>query len=133
MRFKGKVALITAAASGIGRATANIIGREGGRIAAVDNNRERLDATIAEIAAAASSSAYSAAKGGIIALTTKLANELGPFGINVNAIAPATTLTERIRPRWEQRPPEERAADIQRTPLRRMGEAARLPEEVAYW
>ena len=28
-----------------------------------------------------------------------------------------------IRPRWEQRPPEERAADIQRTPLRRMGEA----------
>ena len=52
MRFKGKVALITAAASGIGRATANIIGREGGRIAAVDNNRERLDATIAEIAAA---------------------------------------------------------------------------------
>jgi NAD(P)-dependent dehydrogenase (short-subunit alcohol dehydrogenase family) len=227
MRFKGKVALITAAASGIGRATANIIGREGGRIAAVDNDRERLDATIAEIAAAggeahhpynsdaldedavnnvvadaakrfgridilvnavggstiiakpaatteelsladwqslihfnltgtflfthavipvmkrqrsgkivnlasiagrgissASSSAYSAAKGGIIALTTKLANELGPFGINVNAIAPATTLTERIRPRWEQRPSEERAADIQRTPLRRMGEAA---------
>src|SRR5438874_5349039 len=52
MRFKGKVALITAAASGIGRATANIIGREGGRIAAVDTNRERLDATISEIAAA---------------------------------------------------------------------------------
>ena len=225
MRFKGKVALITAAASGIGRATANIIGREGGRIAAVDTNRERLDATIAEIAAAggeahpynadaldegqvdsvvadaakrfgridilvnavggstiiakpgaateeltladwqalihfnltgtflfthavipvmkrqksgkivnlasiagrgkkpASSSAYAAAKGGIIALTTKLASELGPYGINVNAIAPATTLTERIRPRWEQRPPEERQADIERTPLRRMGEA----------
>ena len=52
MRFQGKVALITAAASGIGRATANIIGREGGRIAAVDINRERLDATVAEIAAA---------------------------------------------------------------------------------
>ena len=51
MRFQGKVALITAAASGIGRATANIIGREGGRVAAVDNNRERLDATVAEIAA----------------------------------------------------------------------------------
>ena len=40
MRFKGKVALITAAASGIGRATANIIGSEGGRIAAVDTDRE---------------------------------------------------------------------------------------------
>jgi NAD(P)-dependent dehydrogenase (short-subunit alcohol dehydrogenase family) len=225
MRFEGRVALITAAGSGIGRATANIIAREGGVVAAVDNNRERLDATIAEIGAAgseahpyhasalsedavnsvvadaakrfgkidvlvnavggstiiakpgaateeltlaewqalvdfnltgtflfthavipvmkrqmsgkivnlasiagrgrslASSSAYAAAKGGIIAFTTKLANELGPFGINVNAIAPATTLTERIRPRWEQRPPEERDADIARTPLRRMGEA----------
>jgi NAD(P)-dependent dehydrogenase (short-subunit alcohol dehydrogenase family) len=225
MRFTGKVALITAAASGIGRATANIIGREGGRVAAVDIDRERLDATIADIAAAGgdchpyyadalderqvdnvvtdavgrfaridilvnavggstiiakpaaatqeltlvewqalmhfnltgtflfthavipvmmhqqggkivnlasiagrgksptSSSAYAAAKGGIIALTTKLAHELGPYGINVNAIAPATTLTERIRPRWQQRPPEERAADIARTPLRRMGEA----------
>jgi NAD(P)-dependent dehydrogenase (short-subunit alcohol dehydrogenase family) len=225
MRFKGKAAVITAVASGIGRATANIIGREGGRIAAVDIDRERLDATVAEITAAggeahaynadaldegkvqnvvadavkrfgridilvnavggstiiakpaatteeltlaewtslihfnltatylfthavipvmkrqksgkivnlasiagrgkssASSSAYATAKGGIIALTTKLANELGHHGINVNAIAPATTLTERIRPRWEQRPPEEREADIQRTPLRRMGEA----------
>jgi NAD(P)-dependent dehydrogenase (short-subunit alcohol dehydrogenase family) len=30
MRFDGKVAVITAAASGIGRATADIIGREGG-------------------------------------------------------------------------------------------------------
>ena len=225
MRFKGKVALITAAGSGIGRATAGIIAAEGGRIAAVDNNRERLDAAIAGITAAggeafpfhanameepavngvvadaakrfgridilvnavggstiiakpgattedltfaewqslihfnltgtflfthavipimkrqksgkivnlasiagrgksvASSSAYAAAKGGIIAFTTKLSSELGPHGINVNAIAPATTLTERIRPRWEQRPPEDRQADIERTPMRRMGEA----------
>ena len=225
MRFKGKVALITAAASGIGRATADIIGREGGQIAAVDTERERLDAAVAQIRAgggeahpyhadaldsqqvdsvvadaakrfgridilvnavggstiiakpaaeideltlaewqallhfnltgtflfthavlpvmkrqksgkivnlasiagrgksSASSSAYATAKGGIIALTTKLASELGPYGITVNAIAPATTMTERIRPRWEQRPPEARKADIERTPLRRMGEA----------
>jgi len=72
----------------------------------------------------ASSSAYATAKGGIIAFTKKLSLELGPHGINVNAIAPATTLTERIRPRWEQRPPEARARDVERTPLRRMGEAA---------
>jgi NAD(P)-dependent dehydrogenase (short-subunit alcohol dehydrogenase family) len=36
----------------------------------------------------ASGGAYAAAKGGIIAFTRKLSFELGPFGININAIAP---------------------------------------------
>ena len=46
-----------------------------------------------------SSSAYAAAKGGVIAFTKKTARELGQFNITVNAIAPNTTLTERIQPR----------------------------------
>jgi NAD(P)-dependent dehydrogenase (short-subunit alcohol dehydrogenase family) len=70
-----------------------------------------------------SSSAYAAAKGGIIALTRKLSIELGPSGITVNAIAPSMTLTERIRPHWERRTPEQQAREIARTPLRRMAEA----------
>ena len=73
---------------------------------------------------ASSSSAYCAAKGGIIALTRKLSFELGPFGVNVNAIAPSLTLTERIRPHWNQRSPEAQSAEIERTPLRRVAEAA---------
>ncbi len=234
MRFQGKVALITAAASGIGRATADIIASEGGTDALVDNNKERLEAAMAEITAkggkaypyqanaldaaqvdglvadavkrfgridilmngvggstiiakpqaetdeltladwqaivdfnlngtflfthaiipimkrqksgkivniasiagrgksVASSSAYAAAKGGIIAFTTKLASELGPHGINVNAIAPSMTLTERIKPRWEQRPPDVQAADIERTPLRRMALAVDQANVIAF-
>jgi NAD(P)-dependent dehydrogenase (short-subunit alcohol dehydrogenase family) len=226
MRFRNKVALITAAASGIGRATCDIIAREGGVVVAVDNNHQRLDAAVdamnlaggraharlcdaldqsqvdavvarvakefgridilvnavggstiiarpaakvdeltfdewqrlinfnlngtflflhavapvmrsqktgkivnlASIAgrglSASSSVAYCAAKGGIIAMTRKLSLELGEFNVNVNAIAPSLTLTERIRPHWNQRSPEAQAAEIERTPLKRVAEAA---------
>ena len=225
MRFQDKVALITAAASGIGRATADIMAQEGAIIVAVDNNEERLertigelrkaggrahgrmcdalnaaqvDGTVASVAAefgaidilvnavggstiiaksgatvdelsfadwqklidfnlsgtflfthavvpvmkkqrhgkivnlasiagrglsASSSSAYAAAKGGIIAFTRKLAFELGPYNVNINAIAPSKTLTERIRPRWNQQSPDDQRAEIDRTPLRRIAEA----------
>jgi len=225
MRFEGKVALITAVASGIGRATADIMAREGAIVVGVDNHAERLEKTVSEITAAGglaherlcdaldaaevdplvtsvaqefgridilvnavggstivrrpsapvdelsldewrklidfnldgtflfthaavpimkrqksgkivnlasiagrgrsveSSSAYAAAKGGIIAFTKKLCYELGPYGININAIAPSVTLTERIRPHWERRSQEDQAREIDKTPLRRVAEA----------
>jgi NAD(P)-dependent dehydrogenase (short-subunit alcohol dehydrogenase family) len=224
MRFHGKVALITAAASGIGRATADIMAQEGAVVVAVDNHEGRLDRTVAALNAAGgrahrrlcnaldaaeveatvasvaqefgrvdilvnavggstiiakagatvdelsfaewrqlldfnlsgtflfthavvpimqaqrrgkivnlasiagrglsetSSSAYAAAKGGIIAFTRKLAFELGPYGITINAIAPSLTLSERLRPRWEQTSPEDQQAAIERVPLRRIAE-----------
>lgn len=225
MRFEGKVAVVTACASGIGRATADIMAKEGATIVGIDNNAERLDKAVAEITAAggkaqgrlcnalakdevdplveeiarefgridilvnavggstiiprpsatvdelaldewkaiidfnldgtflfthavvpvmkrqksgkivnlasiagrgrsvSSSAAYAAAKGGIIAFTKKLCYELGPYGININAIAPSVTLTERIRPHWERRSQEDQAREIDKTPLRRVAEA----------
>jgi len=74
-----------------------------------------------------SSSAYATAKGGIIALTRKLAFEFGPHGVTVNAIAPSLTLSERIRPHWDRRSADAQAAEIRRTPLGRVA----TPEDQA--
>ena len=226
MRFKDKIAVITAAANGIGRATAAVMAREGAIVVCVDNHQQRLDAAVDAMAqdggrvhprlcdaldqaqvdatvagvvqefgridilvnavggstiiakpnalveehslddwqriinfnlngtflflhavipvmkaqksgkivnlasiagrgmSVASGAAYASAKGGIIALTRKLSFELGPYNVNINAIAPSLTLTERIRPHWNQRSPEAQQAQIDSTPLRRVAEAA---------
>jgi NAD(P)-dependent dehydrogenase (short-subunit alcohol dehydrogenase family) len=47
MRFTDRVALITAAASGIGKATAEIIAAEGGTVVGVDSDQGRLDKVVA--------------------------------------------------------------------------------------
>lgn len=47
-RFSGQTVIVTGAGSGIGRATASRIAREGGRVVAVDVSQERLDDFVAE-------------------------------------------------------------------------------------
>jgi NAD(P)-dependent dehydrogenase (short-subunit alcohol dehydrogenase family) len=51
-RFGGKVALVTGAASGIGRATALRLAAEGAQVVAADRDRAGLDALLAELPAA---------------------------------------------------------------------------------
>ncbi|MGC5172718.1 SDR family NAD(P)-dependent oxidoreductase [Microbacterium sp. DT81.1] len=51
-RFTGQTVIVTGAGSGIGRATASRIAREGGRVIAVDISQERLDEFRAEHAGA---------------------------------------------------------------------------------
>jgi len=66
---------------------------------------------------------YAASKGGIISFTRALAREVGPCGIQVNAIAPGLIETELVGPISEENR-RERSAIIA---LRRLG----LPEDVA--
>ncbi|KQO95800.1 SDR family NAD(P)-dependent oxidoreductase [Leifsonia sp. Leaf264] len=47
-RFAGQTVIVTGAGSGIGRATASRVAREGGRVIAVDISQERLDEFVAD-------------------------------------------------------------------------------------
>src|SRR5215213_6010339 len=49
MQLRGKVALITGAGSGIGKAAALLMAREGARIAALDQTTDDLGETVAAI------------------------------------------------------------------------------------
>ena len=73
---------------------------------------------------------YSAAKMGIQGFTRTLGIELGPFGINANAIAPgfiATEMTDATAARLGMPVEEFRAAAAKANPVRRVG----YPEDIA--
>jgi 3-oxoacyl-[acyl-carrier protein] reductase len=73
---------------------------------------------------------YSAAKMGLQGFTRTLALELGPFGINANAIAPGfivTDMTDDTARRVGVEPEEFRKAAAERNPVRRVG----YPEDIA--
>jgi 3-oxoacyl-[acyl-carrier protein] reductase len=73
---------------------------------------------------------YSAAKAGIQGFTKTLAIELGPFNINVNAVAPGfidTDMTRQTAERMGVNPEDFKAYAAKEIPLRRVGR----PQDVA--
>jgi 3-oxoacyl-[acyl-carrier protein] reductase len=62
---------------------------------------------------------YGATKAGVVAMTKGLGRELGPFGIRVNAIAPAVVATDMVRSLLT---PEARERIVARIPLGRLAE-----------
>lgn len=72
---------------------------------------------------------YAAAKHGQLGLVKQLAQELGPFGINVNSVAPGFMATSPDYERqWASYSPEFRAAFADHIAMRRMG----TPQDIAY-
>ncbi|HEY4027474.1 MAG TPA: 3-oxoacyl-ACP reductase FabG [Candidatus Dormibacteraeota bacterium] len=79
---------------------------------------------------------YSTAKAGLQGMARTLSIELGPFGINVNAVAPGfveTRMTEATARRmgvdWE----EFKKGAAERTPVRRVGQPIDIANAIAYF
>lgn len=74
-------------------------------------------------------SIYSASKAALDHLTKIWAQELGPKGITVNAVAPGTTVTDMFN---EAIGEEQHAGVIEKTALRRLGQAEDIAAVVAF-
>ena len=76
---------------------------------------------------------YVSAKGAIISFTRHVAQELGPFGVNVNAVAPGLVLTPRLEGMWNERKTEQERQDyLKAIPLRRLGTPEDITEAVLF-
>ncbi|RWZ51486.1 SDR family NAD(P)-dependent oxidoreductase [Labedella phragmitis] len=92
-RFVGKTVIVTGAGSGIGRATASRVAREGGRVVAVDISQERLDEF-----ASAHASAEVVTVVGDITDDASIASILEAAGDRVDALANVAGIMDDMTP-----------------------------------
>jgi len=74
--------------------------------------------------------AYSAAKGGLTALTTHIACQYGAQGIRCNAVAPGVTVTPMVEQRLQDN--RFRKINTEMTPHQRLGEVADIASTVSF-
>ena len=96
MRFTDKVAIITAFANGIGRATAEIMAREGAIVVGVDNHPDRLETAVAALrgigGVAHGRLCDALDQGQVDAMVASVENEFGAADILVNAVGGSTII-----------------------------------------
>jgi len=77
--------------------------------------------------------AYTAAKAGVLGLTRQCAQELGPYNVNVNSVAPGLIMsTPGGQKQWADRPPEEKQETLATVALRRLGGVEDIANAVCY-
>lgn len=75
---------------------------------------------------------YAAAKAGILGLTRRLAREVGPDGIRVNAIAPGLFLTGRLQGMFDAMSDKDRNEVLDSIPLHRMPDISECVDPVLF-
>jgi NAD(P)-dependent dehydrogenase (short-subunit alcohol dehydrogenase family) len=99
MRFSDKIVLITAAANGIGRATAGIMAGEGAVVVCVDNHQERLDTAVAALGPKAHGRLCDALdQGQVDAVVDGVVREFGRIDVLVNAVGGSTIISRPSAP-----------------------------------
>lgn len=72
--------------------------------------------------------AYAASKAAVMRLTSSMAEELSPYGILVNAVAPGFTETEMTKGTWSR----EIEKQVSRIPLGRMAKPGEIAEAILF-
>lgn len=75
---------------------------------------------------------YAAAKAAVLGLTRRLAREVGPRGIRVNAVAPGLFLTGRLQAMYDEMPTAEREEVLAAIPLSRFPELREIVDPTLF-